>query len=72
MSIWSIIELTKRVTALEKKLRKMEIDAACAKGQHEWELCLHGGQSYPHTRCMHCYFHPKNKPESTVRDGGDA
>lgn len=67
MSIFGLVELTMRVSDLERKLRKMEIDAACTKGQHEWELCLHGGQSDPHTRCQHCYFHPKDKTES--KDG---
>lgn len=67
MSIFGIVELTGRVTALEKKLRKMEIDAACAQGNHEWELCLHGNHYDPHTRCTHCYFHPKDKIDS--KDG---
>lgn len=56
--MFGIKDLRRRVKALENKMAKAEQVANCAAGKHEWEICLHGGQSDAHVRCIHCYFHP--------------
>lgn len=56
--MFGITDLRRRVSALEKKIAAAEIKTACIAGEHEWELCTHGGQSDAHARCKHCYFHP--------------
>lgn len=56
--MFGIRDLRLRVKKLEDRAAKAEQVANCAAGQHEWEMCTHGGQSHPHARCQHCYFHP--------------
>lgn len=53
--------LARRVKALEEKMKRLERDKDCAKGNHVWELYISNYDNQPNVRCAFCYKHAAAK-----------